>query len=51
MANSELPDRNMRQTIDTQITEVTVYRDRARVTRCGKGTLTGQKTDAYLLSD
>ncbi|HEY9728483.1 MAG TPA: mucoidy inhibitor MuiA family protein [Chroococcales cyanobacterium] len=45
MANPELPDRNMRQTIDTQITEVTVYSDRARVTRRGKGTLTGQEQE------
>lgn len=45
MANPELPDRNMRQTIDTQITEVTVYSDRARVTRRGKGTLAGQEQE------
>src|SRR3712207_4525002 len=45
MANPKLPDRNMRQTIDTKITEVTGYSDRARVTRRGKGTLTGQNQE------
>jgi uncharacterized protein (TIGR02231 family) len=49
MANPELPDRNMRQIVDTQIAEVTVYSDRARVTRRGKGTLAGQEQELAIV--
>lgn len=49
MTVSQIIDENQRQQVDTKITEVTVYPDRARVTRRGTITLTGTEQELTVL--
>jgi uncharacterized protein (TIGR02231 family) len=50
MTDSETPNLDTIKTVDTRICEVTVYTDRARVTRRGTVTLTGNETELAIAS-
>lgn len=50
MTDSETPNLDTLKTVDTRICEVTVYTDRARVTRRGTVTLTGNETELAIAS-
>jgi uncharacterized protein (TIGR02231 family) len=50
MTNSELPNQDQIKTLDTYISTVTVYADRAWVTRRGLVTLTGNETELLIAS-
>ncbi|NJK70245.1 MAG: mucoidy inhibitor MuiA family protein [Microcoleus sp. CSU_2_2] len=50
MTDSEMPNLDTIKTVDTNISEVTVYTDRARVTRRGTVALTGNETALTLAS-
>ena len=50
MTDSDLRDRNNIKTVESQISEVTVYTDRARVTRRGTVSLTGNERELTLAS-
>lgn len=50
MTNSELPNQDQIKTLDTHISAVTVYADRALVTRRGSVTLTGNETELVIAS-
>ncbi len=45
MTNSETPDRSTTKTVETRISEVTVYTEQARVTRRGVVALTGEERE------
>lgn len=48
MVNPEMPNQDTIRTVDTRISEVTVYSNQARVTRCGKVALTGQEQELVI---
>lgn len=50
MTDSETPNLDTIKTLDTRISEVTVYTDRARVTRRGTVALTGDETELTIAS-
>jgi uncharacterized protein (TIGR02231 family) len=50
MTDSEILNSDTTKTLDTRISEVTVYTDRARVTRRGKVALTGNETELAIAS-
>jgi uncharacterized protein (TIGR02231 family) len=50
MTDSDLLDRNNIQTVESRISEVTVYTDRARVTRRGTVSLTGNERELTIAS-
>ncbi|MGB8689259.1 MAG: mucoidy inhibitor MuiA family protein, partial [Microcoleus sp.] len=50
MTDSETPNLETLKTVDTRICEVTVYTDRARVTRRGTVALTGNETELAIVS-
>jgi len=50
MTDSETPNLETLKTVDTRICEVTVYTDRARVTRRGTVSLTGNETELAIAS-
>ncbi len=43
-----MPNQDTIRTVDTRISEVTVYSNQARVTRCGKVALTWQEQDLVI---
>ena len=50
MTDSEILNSDTMKTLDTRISEVTVYTDRARVTRRGTVALTGNETELAIAS-
>lgn len=50
MTDSDLLDRNNIQTVESRISEVTVYTDRARITRRGTVSLTGNERELTIAS-